>query len=102
VSKELSFSKDGQSSFLSLLDPLAGLCYNHVTMMTRKHLGEVIRRARLGKGLSPEELAARVGCSLFALRQWERGKTVPIRIFRRRLEEELEIDLSEWEGADER
>jgi len=55
----------------------------------------VIRRARLGKGLSLEELAARIGCSYFTLRKWERGESAPIRIFRRRLEEELGIRLSE-------
>ena len=69
-------------------------------MMPNK-VEEVIRKARLGKGLSREELAARIGCSLFALRRWEQGKSVPIRVFRRRLEEKLGIDLSEWEGADE-
>jgi len=67
-----------------------------------KKMGEVIREARLAKGLSREELAAKVGCSLFALRRWEQGKSVPIRIFRHRLEEELGVDLSEWKGADER
>jgi len=69
--------------------------------MYKKSYGEVIHRARQGKGLSREELAARVGCSLFSLMRWEQGKSVPIRVFRRRLEEELGIDLSEWGGADE-
>jgi len=65
--------------------------------MEARRIGEAISRARQAKGLSREELAARIGCSLFALRRWERGESVPIRIFKKRLEEELGIDLSEKE-----
>jgi len=57
-------------------------------------MGELIREARLRKGLSREELAVRVGCSYFTLRKWEKGEAVPIRMFRKRLEEELGIELS--------
>ena len=63
--------------------------------MVARNIGERILRAREAKGLSREELAAKIGCSLFSLRRWERGESVPIRIFKRKLEEELEIDLSE-------
>jgi len=57
-------------------------------------MGELIREARLRKGLSREELAVRIGCSYFTLRKWEKGEAVPIRMFRKRLEAELDIDLS--------
>ena len=67
--------------------------------MIAKRIGEVILKARQAKGLSREELAARVGCSLFALRRWERGESAPIRIFRRRLEEELGIRLRDKREA---
>ena len=67
--------------------------------MIAKRIGEVILKARQAKGLSREELAARIGCSLFALRRWERGESVPIRIFRRRLEEELGIRLRDKREA---
>ncbi len=59
-------------------------------------LGEVIARARRGKGLTREELAARLKCSWFSVLRWEQGKQRPIRSLLTALEKELDIDLSKW------
>ena len=69
-------------------------------VMREKSWGEVILKARQAKGLSREELAARIGCSYFTVMRWEQEKSVPIRVFRRKLEEILGIDLSGLEDSD--
>ena len=74
--------------------PVGHLCAIIASAMKEKMMGELIREARLKKGLSREELAVRIGCSYFTLRKWEKGEAVPIRMFRKRLEEELGIELS--------
>jgi len=65
--------------------------------MTR--LSEVIRQARQAKGLTREDLAVRLQCSVLTIMRWENGRSRPIRAFQIRLEEELGVDLGEWKSA---
>jgi len=56
--------------------------------------GEIIRRARKLTGLSWKELAARLGCSSWAVARWERGECTPLQIFRDRLKQVLLEDFA--------
>jgi len=56
-------------------------------------MGKLIRRAREKRGMSREELAALLGCSAQSIWRWERGEVKPLRAFRRRLEEILDVKI---------
>ncbi len=61
--------------------------------------GDVIKEARLKKGLSLEELSKRVGIKLSTLHKIERMELEPEEKYVKRLEKELNINLYE-EGSD--
>lgn len=56
-------------------------------------MGKRIRCAREKRGMSREELAAKLGCSAQSIWRWERGEVKPLRAFRRKLEEILDVRL---------
>jgi len=56
--------------------------------------GEIIRQARKLAGLSRKELAARLGCSSWAVARWERGECTPLQIFQDRLKQVLLEDFA--------
>ena len=47
---------------------------------------KTIKRLRLKLGLSREELAVKVGVSVFSIARWESGTSKPMRYFARQLE----------------
>lgn len=53
-----------------------------------------IRAARERLGMSRDELAAKLGCSVMTIYNWEKGRTRPSRPYRRILEERLGIKIS--------
>lgn len=62
--------------------------------------GEIIREARIKKGMSIEELARKVGIKVSTLHKIESGQLEPEEKYIRRLEKELKISLYE-EGSEE-
>jgi len=62
--------------------------------------GEVIREARIKRGMSIEELARKVGIRVSTLQKIESGQLEPEEKYIRRLEKELKISLYE-EGGEE-
>ncbi len=59
--------------------------------MDRKRVGEVIAEAREAKGLTREQLATELGCSYITVARWEKGRKMPMRVFRRKLQEILDL-----------
>jgi DNA-binding transcriptional regulator YiaG len=71
---------------LTKLTVLASLCY-HGGMKTP---GERLREAREAKGLTREALAARVGCCVSTLRNYEYGAREPRPDIRQRIQDVLD------------
>lgn len=63
--------------------------------------GELIKKARIAKNMSQEELANMIGVSRQAVSKWESGKSIPIGVNRECLTNILEIPLEIEETQNE-
>lgn len=63
-------------------------------------LGERVRKARLGKGMSQRELGERVGLTQAAICQFERGQRYPTPRNLRKISRILNLDVAELAGED--
>lgn len=62
------------------------------------HIGDNIKRLREAKGLSQQELAELVRCSLSAISSWEQGKHAPSRYGKAKLAQVFGVTVKELEG----
>ena len=63
--------------------------------MRKKSFGERLREAREKAGLRREELAVKLGVSVYSIARWEQDRNKPLPEFRRRLREILGVDLDD-------
>ena len=63
--------------------------------MRKKSFGERLREAREKAGLRREELAVKLGVSVYSIARWEQGRNKPLPEFRRRLKKILGVDLDD-------
>jgi len=56
-------------------------------------VGQMIKKARLAKGLTMVQLAELLGCTKAAAYCWEKDEAYPMPVFRKRLNEVLELNL---------
>jgi len=65
----------------------------YLVKMRKKDFGQRLREARERAGLRREELAVKLGVSVYSIARWEQGRNKPLPEFRRRLKEILGVDL---------
>src|SRR3954465_1166621 len=62
----------------------------------RDYIAQVVREARRARGLTQEDLAARIGVATQSLSNLERGKTMPTIATLMRMAEELDMPVASF------